>query len=275
MQGVAAGRIASHREDPDYMRVFASNPSVVGMPLGGLRFPDGAELRGCACAAAIRICCPRRSFVLEAGDRVGLLGNRAHQVAVRAFFGDSIKSTADLEFHFLGHRRGCGLLVGAIPLRFRVSVRSVWVWRRCCWSRCAWQGAPQRTVRMDDAAFREPCPSQPRTHHLPRASGHRLRTQVRHDRRDRGAAAAALWRDNFARARRRHGDVLPLWALQAVFRYIGGRDLRCNRQPRDSRLRELRVAPTDQPDIMYAMIFPSMTILKVLFVQLAIAIAAG
>jgi putative transport protein len=36
-----------------------------------------------------------------------------------------------------------------------------------------------------------------------------------------------------------------------------------------------RVAPTDQPDIMYAMIFPSMTIVKVLFVQIAISLAAA
>ena len=36
-----------------------------------------------------------------------------------------------------------------------------------------------------------------------------------------------------------------------------------------------RIAPTDQPDIMYAMIFPSMTIVKVLFVQIAISLAAG
>ncbi|WNC95138.1 hypothetical protein RI103_35465 [Paraburkholderia sp. FT54] len=36
-----------------------------------------------------------------------------------------------------------------------------------------------------------------------------------------------------------------------------------------------RAASTDQPDIMYAMIFPSMTIVRVLFVQIAIAIAAG
>jgi putative transport protein len=36
-----------------------------------------------------------------------------------------------------------------------------------------------------------------------------------------------------------------------------------------------RIAPTDQPDIMYAMIFPSMTVVKVLFVQIAISIATG
>ena len=30
-----------------------------------------------------------------------------------------------------------------------------------------------------------------------------------------------------------------------------------------------RIAPTDRPDIGYAMIFPSMTILKILFAQIA------
>jgi putative transport protein len=30
-----------------------------------------------------------------------------------------------------------------------------------------------------------------------------------------------------------------------------------------------RIAPTDRPDVGYAMIFPSMTIVKILFVQIA------
>jgi len=33
-----------------------------------------------------------------------------------------------------------------------------------------------------------------------------------------------------------------------------------------------RTAPTDRPDIGYAMIFPSMTVLKILFVQIAAAL---
>ncbi len=35
-----------------------------------------------------------------------------------------------------------------------------------------------------------------------------------------------------------------------------------------------RTTPTDRPDIGYAMIFPSMTVLKILFVQIA-AVLAG
>jgi putative transport protein len=35
-----------------------------------------------------------------------------------------------------------------------------------------------------------------------------------------------------------------------------------------------RVAPTDRPDVGYAMIFPSMTIAKILFVQIAAALLA-
>jgi putative transport protein len=36
-----------------------------------------------------------------------------------------------------------------------------------------------------------------------------------------------------------------------------------------------RIAPTERPDIGYAMIFPSMTILKILFVQIAAALIGG
>jgi putative transport protein len=36
-----------------------------------------------------------------------------------------------------------------------------------------------------------------------------------------------------------------------------------------------RTAPTDRPDIGYAMIFPSMTILKILFVQIAAVLVGG
>ena len=36
-----------------------------------------------------------------------------------------------------------------------------------------------------------------------------------------------------------------------------------------------RTAPTDRPDIGYAMIFPSMTVLKILFVQIAAALVGG
>ena len=37
----------------------------------------------------------------------------------------------------------------------------------------------------------------------------------------------------------------------------------------------IRIAPTDRPDVGYAMIFPSMTILKILFVQIAAVLMGG
>jgi putative transport protein len=36
-----------------------------------------------------------------------------------------------------------------------------------------------------------------------------------------------------------------------------------------------RVAPTEQPDIGYAMIFPSMTVTKILFVEIVMVLAGG
>ncbi len=34
----------------------------------------------------------------------------------------------------------------------------------------------------------------------------------------------------------------------------------------------IRVFPTERPDISYAMVFPTMTVLKILFVQIAAAV---
>ena len=39
-------------------------------------------------------------------------------------------------------------------------------------------------------------------------------------------------------------------------------------RPRGARGRRFRMAPTERPDIGYAMIFPSMTIVKVIAVQI-------
>ena len=70
------GRIAEDRRHLDYLRVFASRPTVVGRTLGELNTPgDKARVvihvsRGDTDVQA------RPDLVLEFGDRVGLLANR-------------------------------------------------------------------------------------------------------------------------------------------------------------------------------------------------------
>jgi putative transport protein len=112
----ATGRITSDRRDLDYLRVFVSRPAVVGRALGDLAPPEGTHFlimhvqRGDADLLA------RPDLVLEYGDRVGLLTERASFPAVRKYFGDSIRGTAEFSYVSIGLGMALGFLVGAISL---------------------------------------------------------------------------------------------------------------------------------------------------------------
>ncbi|SAK48974.1 Aspartate/alanine antiporter [Caballeronia temeraria] len=268
------GRIASHREDLDYIRVFASNRSVVGMALGDLRFPDGVN---CAIAHVRRgdadmVSTP--DLILEAGDRVGLLVNRAHQTTMRAFFGDSIKGTADLSFICLGIGAAVGLLVGAIPLpmpglgAFSLGLAALLLVALCL-------GKARR--------------NGPFVWVMPLSANLVLRNlgltiflaQV-------GISCGPKFVATVGSA----GPILLIYGVITLLVLVAVTAVFCLwifKLPFDTSIGVIcgatgnpailafanRIAPTDQPDIMYAMIFPSMTIVKVLFVQIAISLAAG
>jgi putative transport protein len=59
---------------------------------------------------------PRRDLVLEFGDRVGVLANRADFAAIRKFFGDSIKGTAEFSYISIGLGMALGFLLGAVSI---------------------------------------------------------------------------------------------------------------------------------------------------------------
>ena len=114
----APGRIVADRRDLDYLRVFASRPAVVGRTLSALTLPCQKPsivahvMRGDGDLQA------RPDVVLEFGDRVGILANRADFPALRRFFGDSIKGTAEFSYISIGLGMAMGLLLGtlAIPI---------------------------------------------------------------------------------------------------------------------------------------------------------------
>jgi putative transport protein len=112
----ATGRIADDRHDLDYLRVFASRPALVGCRLGDLAMPEGVT---CSIAHVRRgdtDIVGRPDLVLEYGDSVGLLASRAHFAALRKFFGNSIKGTADFSYISIGLGLALGFLVGAIHI---------------------------------------------------------------------------------------------------------------------------------------------------------------
>jgi putative transport protein len=114
--GEAAASIAVDRTALDYVRVFASRAGIVGMPLGRLTLPGGFAYRYIHVRRGDVDLLPDDDLVLEYGDRVGVLCHRGDFDAVRRFFGDSIKGVADFSYISLGVGAAMGLLVGLIPL---------------------------------------------------------------------------------------------------------------------------------------------------------------
>ena len=114
--GEAAASIAVDRTALDYIRVFASKGGVVGMPLGSLKLPGGFAYSYIHVRRGDVDLLPDDDLVVEFGDRVGILCHRADFDAVRRFFGDSIKGVADFSYISLGVGAAMGLLVGLIPL---------------------------------------------------------------------------------------------------------------------------------------------------------------
>lgn len=116
----AHGHLVKDRTHLDYLRVFASKPSVVGRALSDLQLPGEDE----SVVVQVRrgdtdlLACP--DLVLEFGDRVGLLANRSRFGAMRKFFGDSIKGTTEFSYISIGLGMALGFLIGAIrvPLPF-------------------------------------------------------------------------------------------------------------------------------------------------------------
>ena len=114
--GEAAASIAVDRTALDYIRVFASRGGVVGMPIGRLTMPGGFAYSYVHVRRGDVDLLPDDDLVLEFGDRVGVFCARADFGAVRRFFGDSIKGVADFSYISLGVGAAMGLLVGLIPL---------------------------------------------------------------------------------------------------------------------------------------------------------------
>jgi putative transport protein len=113
----AVGRIAEDRRDIDYLRLFASKPTVVGRALGDLHMPGekGSIVVHVRRGDADLLATP--DLVLEHGDRVGILAKRAEFPEMRKFFGDSIKATAEFSYISIGLGMALGLLLGALSVK--------------------------------------------------------------------------------------------------------------------------------------------------------------
>jgi putative transport protein len=268
------GRMTSHREDMDYARVFASSRLVVGSMLRDIRFPEDVVCTIAHVRRGDADLMPNPDLILEFGDRVGLLVHRNHLNAVRSLFGDSIKGTAELSFISIGAGAALGLLAGAIPLVIpgigklalglaalllvalvlgRVRRFGPFVWTMPLSANLVLRNFGL-TIFLAQVGI---------------SSGPKFFATI-------GVTGVAflLYGAAILLALVVVTAVFCLWIFKLPFDMTVG--VLCGATGNPAILAFAnRVAPTDRPDVGYAMIFPSMTIVKILFVQIAAALASG
>src|SRR4051794_25917114 len=110
------GRIASDRADLSYQRFFVSKAGLTGRPLAEVPMPAGVPLQFMHVRRYDVDLVPAPDLRLEIGDRVGVLVANEHIPKARAHFGDTVKSAAEFSYVSVGFGMVLGVLLGLIPI---------------------------------------------------------------------------------------------------------------------------------------------------------------
>ena len=110
------GRIVKDRSALDYIRVFVSKANLVGVPLAQLPLPAGFPAHLLHVRRYDVDIVPTPDLTLEFGDRVGVLMPTDRKEEIRRHFGDTVKATAEFSYVSLGLGMVLGVLIGLIPI---------------------------------------------------------------------------------------------------------------------------------------------------------------
>jgi putative transport protein len=110
------GRLAKDRSAVDYIRVFVGKASMVGLPLSKLPMPKDLPLNVLHVRRYDADLVPSADLMLEFGDRVGVLTAPERKEEVRKLFGDTVKAAAEFSYVSLGVGMVLGVLLGLIPI---------------------------------------------------------------------------------------------------------------------------------------------------------------
>jgi putative transport protein len=110
------GRIVKDRSALDYIRVFVGKASMVGVPLAQLPMPAGFPSHLLHIRRYDMDIVPAPDLMLEFGDRVGVLMPAERKEEIRRHFGDTVKATAEFSYVSLGVGMVLGVLLGLIPI---------------------------------------------------------------------------------------------------------------------------------------------------------------
>jgi len=108
------GTLVKDRASLDYIRVFVAKANTVGIPLSKMQLPKGAKLLHVRRYDVDIV--PTPDLMLEFGDRVGVLVPPDRKEEVRKHFGDTVKATAEFSYVSLGIGMALGILLGLIPI---------------------------------------------------------------------------------------------------------------------------------------------------------------
>ena len=268
------GRIATDRRDLDYLRVFVSKPALVGRTIGDLTLPDQIQCTIMHVRRGDSDLLGQPDLVLEFGDRVGLLTDRASFPAVRKFFGDSIKGTAEFSYISIGLGMALGFLVGAIHLpvpgvgKIAIGLAGVLVVALVL-GNLRRTGGVNWTIPVSANLVLRNLGLTLFLAQVGMASGPKFATTVA----ETGFLFLGLGVIIVVAL------ILPILVLGVyVFRMpydqVAGIVAGACGNPAILAFSN-KLAPTDRPDIAFAMIFPGMTIVKILFVDIIPAFFGG
>jgi putative transport protein len=110
------GRIVRDRSALDYIRVFVGKANMVGIPLAHLPMPAGFPSHLLHIRRYDMDLVPSPDLMLEFGDRVGVLMPADRKEDIRRHFGDTVKASAEFSYVSLGLGMVLGVLLGLIPI---------------------------------------------------------------------------------------------------------------------------------------------------------------
>lgn len=113
---VDRGRLAKDRGDITYQRFFVSRSAVTGVKLARLPLPPNMPIRILHVRRYDMDLLASPDLMLELGDRVGVLVAPDAVDAARAHFGDALKAAADFSYVSVGLGMVLGVLLGLIPI---------------------------------------------------------------------------------------------------------------------------------------------------------------
>ncbi|MFD1245095.1 aspartate:alanine exchanger family transporter [Paralysiella testudinis] len=269
-------RIAGARGDLDYIRLFVSNPKIANRRLADVQqeIPAQWEARILHLRRNDADMTPKPDRILEFGDRVGILAPRRHIQALKALFGDSVRSTGELNFIGIGLGAALGMAVGSIPLRlpllgtFSLGFAGLLLvalflgWRRR-------SGKIQWVMPVSANNVLRNFGLTLFLAQVGMSSGHTFVNTV-----TQSGLTYILLAVAIVAAMVLITMLVSMWLFKIPFDLAAGIVSGVTGNPAILAFSS-RTTQTDKPDIGYAMIFPSMTVLKILIVQVIGALGWG